>query len=174
MLLITATSNGTTITTRVILNVDGSCHDTPTRTCFGGVLRNNSSFFLAGFSGYILRTYDILLVELSPIYHGLIIAKNLGYVDLACYSDYLVCINLINGSIERYHVYVALIQYIKNLLLQSNITVSHTLRDGNQSADFMMKLGASSDVGLLLREAPSTGLNTLLRSDTTDTFYLRE
>lgn len=100
-----------------ILHVDGSCHGTPTITCFGGVLRNNSSFFLAGFSWYILRKYDILLVELSPIYHGLIMAKNLGYVDLACYSDSLVWINLINDSIERYHVYAALIQYIKDWLL---------------------------------------------------------
>jgi hypothetical protein len=49
---------------------------------------------------------------------------------------------------------MVLIQDIKDLLLQSNITVSHTLREGNQSADFMAKLEASSDVGLLLREAP--------------------
>jgi len=99
--------------------------------------------------------------------------KNFGYVDLVCYFDSLVCINFINGPIERYHVYVVLIQDIKDFLLQSNITVSHTLREGNQSADFMAKLGASSDVGLLLHEAPPTGLITLLRSDVVGIFFLR-
>jgi hypothetical protein len=53
-----------------ILNVDGGCHGTPTIIGFGWILRNNSSFFLAGFSGYIPGTYDILLAELSALYHG--------------------------------------------------------------------------------------------------------
>jgi len=137
-----------------ILNVDGSCHGTPTRTGFGGVLRSDSGLFIAGFSGFIPDTDDILLAKLSAIYHGIIMAKDLGYAEFACYSDSLVCINLINGLIERYHMYVVLIQDIKYLLHQINVTVSHTLREGNQCADFMAKLGVFSDFNLLLHELP--------------------
>jgi len=78
--------------------------------------------------------------------------KYSGYAEFACYFDSLLCINLINGPIERYHIYVVLIQDIKYLLHQINVTVSHTLKEGNQCADFMAKLGASSDVDLLLHE----------------------
>jgi len=68
-------------------------------------LRNDACLFLASFSGFIPGSDDILLGELSAIYHGLIMAKDLGYAELACYSDSLTCINLINGPIERYHIY---------------------------------------------------------------------
>ena len=36
-----------------ILNVDGSCNGTPTHTGFGGIFRNNGSFFLSTFLGMI-------------------------------------------------------------------------------------------------------------------------
>jgi len=56
--------------------------------------------------------------------------------------------------IERYRICVVLIQDIKHFLHQINVTVSHTLREGNQCADFMAKLGASSDVDILLHVLP--------------------
>jgi hypothetical protein len=61
-----------------ILNVDGSCHGTPTRTGFGGVLRNDSGLFIVGFSDFIPDSNDILLAELSAIYHGITIGKRFG------------------------------------------------------------------------------------------------
>jgi len=158
----------------VILNVDGSCHGIPVRTSFGGILRNYAGLFLSGFSGYIQDSDDIMLAELSAIYHGLIMAKNLGYAKLVCYSDSLVCINLINGPVENYHVYAVLIQDIKDLLLHSIVTVCHTLREGNQCADFLAKLGASSDDSLIIYESPPASLTNLLRSDVAGTLFLRE
>jgi len=53
-------------------------------------------------------------------------AKDLGYAEIACYSNSLACINLINGPIKRYHIYVVLIQDLKQML-QTNIAVSHIL-----------------------------------------------
>jgi hypothetical protein len=143
------------------------------RRVFGGFLRNNAGFFLSAFSGFIPSSDDIILAELSTIYHGLIIAKNLGFVELVCYSDALVCINLINGRQEKYHVYVVLIQDIKELLHQSNV-ICHTLREGNQCTDFFAKLGASSDVDLLIHASPATEMLSLLRSDANGTFFLRD
>ena len=154
--------------------MDGSCHGSPIRSGFGGILRNSDGFFLSAFSGFITDSDDIMLAELSAIYHGLIIAQNSGFVELVCYSDSLVCINLINGHLEKYHVYVVLIQDIKELLQQRNVTVCHTLREGNQCVDLLAKLRASSDVDLLIHASPPDGLLNLIRSDANGTFFLRE
>ena len=70
---------------------------------------------------------------------GLLLAKDKGIVDLMCYSDSLLCINIINWSISKFHVYAVLIQDIKELMEQINATISHTLREGNHYADFMAK-----------------------------------
>jgi len=67
------------------------------------------------------------------------LAKDKGIVDLMCYSDSLLCINIINWSISKFHVYAVLIQDIKELMEQINATISHTLREGNHYADFMAK-----------------------------------
>jgi len=60
------------------------------------------------------------------------------------------------------YIYDVLIQDIKHLLHQINMTVPHTLRERNQCSDFMTKLEASSDVDLLLHESPPDGLVNLL------------
>jgi len=58
-----------------ILNVDRSCHGTPTRTSFGGIFRNNGGLFLSAFSGMISHSNGILLAELTTIYHWLRMAR---------------------------------------------------------------------------------------------------
>ncbi|MCI37547.1 replication protein A1-like protein, partial [Trifolium medium] len=94
--------------------------------------------------------------------------------ELVCYSDSLLCINLIKGPIVKYHVYVVLIQDIKELISQSNVTLCHTLREGNHCVDFLAKLGTSSDADLLIYGTPPDGILDLLRSDSSRTFFLRE
>jgi len=81
---------------------------------------------------------------------------------------------IIYGPIERYHIYVVIIQDIKQMLQQINVTVSHTLREGNQYADDMTKLEASSDVEFLLHDFLPVGLDDLLRSNAVDTLFIRE
>jgi len=80
-------------------------------------------------------------------------AKNLGYAELASYSDSLDCINLTNVPIERYHIYAILIKDIKNASTNQCNSFSHSLR-GDQCADYMEKLEASSDDELLLHNFP--------------------
>jgi hypothetical protein len=74
----------------------------------------------------------------------------------------------------NYHVYAVLIQDIKKLLSQSNTTICHTLREGNNCADFLAKFGASSDSDLTIHASPPEGLSDILRSDVAGTFFLRE
>jgi hypothetical protein len=67
-----------------------------------------------------------------------------------------------------------LIQDIKELLSQTNVSLHHTLREGNQCADFFAKLGASSDADFLTHASPPEGVRDLLRNDAMGTFFLRE
>jgi len=105
--------------------------------------------------------------------HGLSRAKEKGIADLICYSDSLLCINIITGPLLKFHVYAVLIQDIKELMEQTHATISHTLMEGNQCADFMAKLGASSNFELICHNSPPTELLPLLQSDAAGTFYLR-
>jgi hypothetical protein len=67
-----------------------------------------------------------------------------------------------------------LIQDIKELFSQSNVSLHHTLREGNQCADFFAKLGAISIVDFLTHASPPEGVRDLLQNDTMGTFFLRE
>lgn len=158
----------------VILKVDGSSLSTPLRAGFGSVIRNDAGFYLSGFSGYISDSSNILYAELYAIYHGLILARNLNIEDLVCYNDSLHCINLLKGPILNFHVYAVLIQDVKDLMEQNNVSVYHTLREGNQCADFMAKFGASSDTGLSYHSSPPDDLLNLLRMDAAGTFFSRD
>ncbi|KEH38547.1 hypothetical protein MTR_2g073220 [Medicago truncatula] len=56
--------------TCVILNVDGSYYGCPIRSWFGGILRNNYDFFLTAFSGFILVSDDICLLNFQLFIMG--------------------------------------------------------------------------------------------------------
>ncbi|PNX55625.1 ribonuclease H, partial [Trifolium pratense] len=71
------------------------CLGTPCRAGFGGVLRNSNGAWISGFSGFIAGSTDILYAELLAIYHGLSLAKDLGHDHVACYSDSLNSLSLI-------------------------------------------------------------------------------
>jgi len=137
-----------------ILNVDGSCSGDPIRTGYGGILRNNSGSFISPFSGYINHSYDILFAELSALYQGLILDINLNFEEVACYSDSLLTVNLIKEDLNHFHVYAVLIQNIKDLFSSRNFSLHHSLREGNQCADFLANLGASNDEVLSIHSNP--------------------
>jgi hypothetical protein len=67
-----------------------------------------------------------------------------------------------------------LIQDIKELLSQTNVSLYHTLREGKQCADFFAKFGASSDASFLTPVSPPNGVRDLLKNDAMRTFFLRE
>jgi hypothetical protein len=105
------------------------------------------------------KTSDILVVEFCAIYKSLLLTRYMSIDELVCYSDFLQCINFIKSLKVKYHIHIVLIQYIKESLSQSNVYLHHTLREGNQCADFFTKLGASSDIDFDVRD--------LFRNDTT-------
>jgi len=53
----------------------------------------------------------------------------------------------------------------------SNFSIHHTLKEGNQSADFMAKLGAASDIDIVIHSSPPSDLMELLRTDAMGTYF---
>jgi ribonuclease HI len=157
----------------IILNIDGSCNGDPTRTGYGGILRNHTGSFISAFSGYIDHSQDILFAELSALYQGLTLAINLNYEEVACYTDSLLTVKLIKEDLNQFHVYAVLIQNIKDLLISRNYSLHHSLREGNQCADWLAKLGASNDVALAIHTSPPERLLPLLHLDEVGTLFLR-
>ena len=137
-----------------VLNVDGSCLGSPIRAGFGGLIRNRAGYFLSGFSGYLPSSNCILLAGLTTIFKGLRLARDMGLEELVCYTDSQLSVNLIICDISKYHAYAVLVQDIKDTMASRNFIIQHTLREGNQCADYMAKLGAPSDFGFVLH--PST------------------
>jgi len=97
----------------------------------------------------------------------------MGIEDLVCFSDSQLSVNLITGAVSKFHAYAVLIQDIKDLLASQNFNIRHTLREGNQCADFLAKLGASSHGCYLEHQSPPHGLTSLLQNDVMGTAFLR-
>jgi ribonuclease HI len=156
-----------------ILNVDGSCNGDPIRSGFGGILRHHSGNYISAFSGFINHSQDILFAEFTAHYQGVILVINMNYEEVACYSDSLQTVNLINEGSNHFHVYAVLIQNIKDLIAPRNFTLHHSLREGNQCADFFAKLGASNDAELTIHSNPPEGVLPLPQLDELGTPFLR-
>jgi hypothetical protein len=82
--------------------------------------------------------------------------------ELVCYSDSLHYVNLIKGPQVKYHIHAVLIQDIKELLFQTNVSVYHTLREENQCVDFLTHASSSKGICNLLR---NDAMGTSFRHD---------
>jgi len=88
--------------------------------------------------------------------------RTLEVTDFMCYSDSLHSVSLINGPSMKFHVYATLIQDIKDLIIQSNTSILHTLRDGNNCADFLAKKRTASDSVMTNHASPPKNCYRLL------------
>jgi len=132
-----------------------------------------SGSFITAYSGFINQSQDILFAELSALYPGIVIAIDMNYEEVACYSDSLLTVNLIKEDLNHFHVYAVLIQNIKDLLGSRSFTLQHSLREGNQCANFFAKFGASNDDDLTIHSNPPEGLLPLLHLDELETPFLK-
>lgn len=156
-----------------ILNVDGSSLGNPGPTGFGGLVRNPDGSWLFGFSGHV-GISDVLKAELLGIYNGLKLAWDRGYRHLTCYTDSLIAKNLIVEHSDTYHIYATIIQDIRDLLdLPWRTELLHILREGNQCADHLAKMGAGDDANLRIFESPPLEMNLCLAADTAGVSFPR-
>jgi hypothetical protein len=93
---------------------------------------------------------------------------------LWCYSDSRSAITLIIESVDEWHHYAAIINNIKdNMNRDWQVSLLHTLREGNTCADFLAKLGATSNEAFSSIAIPPVGLNLSLLADASGTWFPR-
>ncbi|PNX57966.1 ribonuclease H [Trifolium pratense] len=155
------------------LNVDGSFLGSTQTAGFGGLIRNNAGAFLGGFYG-VASMPSILYAEIMAVLHGLELCWNNGYTNLVCFSDSLQAVSLIKNGVSPYHTYANEIHKIRQLIGRDwNVSIDHTLREGNACADFLAKLGASSKSSLVILEAPPSDMSRLLLADAGGMMFVR-
>ncbi|XP_045802689.1 uncharacterized protein LOC123896330 [Trifolium pratense] len=114
----------------------------------------------------LAREANTTMLELMAIYHDLKIARDLDFSSILCYSDSQIVLDLILKGHNIYHCYVAVITNIQDMLkLNWDVTLSHSLREGNCSADWLAKLGSTNDAKIKFWEPPPEALKSILLSD---------
>lgn len=128
--------------------VDGSSLSNPGRSDFGGLIRNNNGDWLLGFSEFCGIT-SCLAAELYVIFHGLRVAYDAGHGNIILESDSRMALDLIMSDVQSHHPYAPMINQIVQLQHRDWIVhFQHTLRQGNECADWLAKHGASSSNAL--------------------------
>ncbi|GAU35993.1 hypothetical protein TSUD_211300 [Trifolium subterraneum] len=119
------------------LNVDGSSFGNPGRAGFGGLIR-------------------------------LQLAWDLGFRTIILESDSKSAINLILEDDNNFHPHAIVLGQIRIFRARNwSLSFSHTLREGNECADWLAKHGAQSDVNLKLWVSPPPQIAHVLLADVT-------
>lgn len=149
----------------VVLNVDGSAVTNPGRTGYGGLVRNKDGEFLVGFYGSAGISH-IGHVEMLALLQGIRLCRDMGFSAVQCYSDSTNTIRMVKEGVPPTHQEANEVATIQQMLsLDWQVVLQHTLREGNQCADFLAKLGSSSnDPMVILHDAPP-GMDQLLLAD---------
>jgi hypothetical protein len=74
----------------------------------------------------------------------------------------------------RYHIYAILIQDIKKLLSHTDVSLYHTLKEGNQCADLFAKFGNFSNANFSTHVSSPEAVHDFLKNDAIITFFLHE
>jgi ribonuclease HI len=149
----------------VCLNVDGSLLNSIHTAGFGGLIRDHTGAFLGGFYGKADQP-NILYAEIMAILHGLELCWNKGFRNVTCLSDSLQAVTLIKQGVLPYHSFANELQIITHLRNRTwNVTIKHTLREGNRCADHLAKVGAGSNAPLEILTEPPSDLVNLIGAD---------
>ncbi|KAK7269582.1 hypothetical protein RIF29_22314 [Crotalaria pallida] len=152
-------------TNRVVVNVDGSSMGNPGRAGFGGLIRNYEGDWICGFAGHFGISNNIHM-ELLAVLHGLKLAWSRGFRSIECRTDRMEVLNLLKGGFNHFHLYASIIASIVDVVRRDwSVMFSHTLREGNQCADFLAKKGACMDANMEVFESPPPGLSNVLLAD---------
>nr|ABN09101.1 Ribonuclease H [Medicago truncatula] len=155
------------------INVDGSSFGNPGRAGFGGLIRNDVGGWIHGFSESCGRVSN-LLVELYAILNGLQLAWDLGFRIITLEPDYKSALDLILDNDTTYHPHAIVLGRIRTLMSRDwSLLFNHTLREGNECADWLAKYDAQSDVSLKLWVSPPPQFAHVLLADASCVLRLR-
>ncbi|MCH94632.1 ribonuclease H protein [Trifolium medium] len=83
---------------------------------------------------------------------------------ICCYSDSKGVIELLVQPTSKFNRYIVVIANIHDLLrLDWEVNLYHSHREGNASADFLAKLGATSDIKMKIWESPPDAFRSFTR-----------
>lgn len=158
----------------VVLNVDGSSLTNLGLSGFGGVLRTGDRVWISGFLDF-LGEDDNLKAELVAIYRGAKLAWDMECRRVVVYSDSTAAIELVVQPCNPCHQYAAIVHLIQDLLQkQWTVELTHTLREGNQIADWLAKAGARQSLPWEVLVSLPVALGLSLLADSWRVFYPRE
>ncbi|PNX71251.1 ribonuclease H, partial [Trifolium pratense] len=156
----------------VCLNVDGSLLGSSAG--FGGLIRDTNGRFLKGFYGTASEA-SVLFAEILAVLNGLDLCWVNGFRNIVCFSDSLQAVTLIKEGVSPHHRFANEIQSIRQLISKDwSVVIEHTLREGNACADCLAKMGASSNLSLVILNTPPTGLYLSLLADAQGVAFARE
>ncbi|PNX59771.1 ribonuclease H [Trifolium pratense] len=108
------------------------------------------------------------------LFQGLKIARTSGYNRIFCYFDAQTVLDLVTKGYSNFHCYAAVIANIQDLLkLDWEVSLLHTLREGNACTDFLTKLGSKNDTKLSIWDSPLEDMKDLLLSNALRVAYPR-
>lgn len=142
------------------LNTDGAWDDDIRAGC-AGVLRGDAGEWLGGFSMRVV-TRDPAYTEALAMLEGLTMAWGMGLTRVELESDSKVLVDAVTGVTEC-SMENGIIGHIQDLLNREwEIEVRHILREANQCADHLAKLGKRQlDTRTDWREPPGEILEML-------------
>lgn len=115
-----------------------------------------------------------LKAELAVICFGLHQAWEHGSRHLVCYSDSTLALGLSLHPSSANHAYAPLISVIKDMLGRDWVVeLTHTLREGNESADILAKMGALQQEQFRVMLTPLAALGASLVADAMEVAHLR-
>lgn len=111
-----------------------------------------------------IGTSENLQAELDAIHFGLSTAWEAGIRHLVCYTDSQMALDLCKSMMSMKHLYAALLWGIHDLLAREwEVELLHTLREANESADKLVKIGANQHEKLRIIHSPPAALCFSLR-----------
>ena len=148
------------------LNSDGACKRNNEGSGYGGLLRNPDGHWIKGYIKKI-GSCDALHAEMWGVYLGLVMAWRNRIPQLIVESDSKLLIDMITYKCNLGGIVPILVRCDCNLLsLDWQVQVLHTLREGNQSADWLANYSLSLDSYCYsMVESPPTNIRSLLFDD---------
>ncbi|CAL1355853.1 unnamed protein product [Linum trigynum] len=155
------------------LHVDGASSGNPGPAGAGGVLRDSSGRWVAGFVAN-LGAATAALSELWAISYGLDIARKAGCSFLQVASDSQLAIQLISTRQDPIHPYATLLTAIRRKIGSDWVVrIAHTYREGNRVADWLSKHSLVYPYGMHELADPPNGVTSILRDDMLGTTFER-
>ncbi|KAJ1379494.1 Ribonuclease H domain [Sesbania bispinosa] len=137
----------------------------------GGIIRSHDGRWVMGFCG-LSMSREILKVELQAILEGLRICWELNLQDVRCMTDSSLAMHYVVRGVPQFHRYAVLVKEIQNILAREwNVNIGHILREGNQCANYLAKMGVESSSSLCRIPEPPNGIIPLLQANAVGTVF---